>query len=148
MQANKLVLIIDQDTLQHVANGVRADGLPNFWAAIDNAVAVDELVTVLKVANNAAEPLCGSEAGAVVAFETALERLNGDTKMTNWIHRPWWWIDQGGLDEAEEATPGLLAAWADQLIATGDDNKRRAAAHLMDVLDDMERIRKEDEVQP
>lgn len=63
------------------------------------------------------------------------------------IHRPWWWIDQDGLDEAEEETPGLLAAWADQLIATGDPNKRRAAAHLMGVLDDMERIRKEDEVQ-
>ena len=63
------------------------------------------------------------------------------------LNRPWWWIDQDGLDEAEEETPGLLTAWADQLIATGDENKRRAAAHLMDVLDDMERIRKEDEVQ-
>lgn len=63
------------------------------------------------------------------------------------LNRPWWWIDQGGLDEAEESTPGLLVAWANRLIATGDDNKRRAAAHLMDVLDDMERIRKEDEVQ-
>ena len=63
------------------------------------------------------------------------------------IHRPWWWINQGGLDEAEESTPGLLAAWADQLIATGAE-KQHAAAHLRSVLADMERIRKEDEVQP
>lgn len=43
MNANKVVLIIDQNDLRHITGLVREDEVPSFWAAIDNAVAVDEV---------------------------------------------------------------------------------------------------------